>query len=61
MNRQGNTYTIIYSIVLVAIVGVLLSVVYQALRPEQVKNIEDDTKRQILSAALIPTEGQDVA
>ena len=46
---------------LVAIVGVLLSVVYQALRPEQVKNIEDDTKRQILSAALIPTEGQDVA
>ena len=62
MNRQGNTYTIIYSVVLVAIVGVVLSIVYQALRPEQVKNIENDTKKQILAAALItPTDGEDVA
>jgi Na+-transporting NADH:ubiquinone oxidoreductase subunit C len=62
MNRQGNTYTIIYSVVLVAIVGVLLSVVYQALRPQQVENIENDTKKQILAAALIaPSEGENVA
>ncbi len=62
MNRQGNTYTIIYSVVLVAIVGVLLSVVYQALRPKQVENIENDTKRQILAAALLsPAEGESVA
>ena len=62
MNRQSNTYTIIYAIVLVVVVGVLLSVVYQALRPQQVENIANDTKRQILAAALItPKEGENIA
>ena len=62
MNRQSNTYTIIYSVVLVLIVGVVLSLVYQALRPQQEENIANDTKRQILAAALItPSEGQTVA
>jgi Na+-transporting NADH:ubiquinone oxidoreductase subunit C len=62
MNRQSNTYTIIYSTVLVIVVGVVLSVVYQALRPEQVKNIENDTKRQILAAArIVPENGESVA
>lgn len=62
MNRQSNTYTIIYAIVLVVIVGVVLSVVYQALRPQQLDNIANDTKRQILAAALIsPKEGETVA
>ena len=62
MNRQSNLYTIIYTIVLVVIVGVVLSVVYQALRPAQVENINNDTKRQILAAALInPAEGESVA
>ncbi len=62
MNRQSNTYTIIYSVVLVAIVGVVLSVVYQALRPRQIENIDNDTKRQILAAALItPSAGESVA
>ena len=61
MNRQSNVYTIIYSIVLVVLVGVTLSVVYQALRPKQVENIENDTKRQILAAALIvPSDGESV-
>lgn len=62
MNRQSNIYTIIYSIVLVLVVGVVLSVVYQALRPMQVENINNDTKRQILAAArIVPEEGQSVA
>ncbi len=62
MNRQSNTYTIIYSVVLVLLVGVVLSVVYQALRPMQVENINNDTKRQILAAArIVPTQGQSVA
>lgn len=62
MNRQSNAYTIIYSIILVVIVGVVLSVVYQAMRPKQIENIENDTKRQILAAALIaPREGESVA
>lgn len=62
MNKQSNTYTIIYAIILVAVVGVVLSVVYQALRPQQIENMENDTKRQILAAALIaPKEGESVA
>lgn len=62
MNRQSNTYTIIYSTVLVIVVGVVLSVVYQALRPQQLENIANDTKRQILaSARIIPEQGQTVA
>ena len=62
MNRQGNAYTLIYSIVLVAVVGIVLSLVYQALRPSQEENIANDTKRQILAAARItPTEGESVS
>lgn len=62
MNRQSNTYTIIYSAVLVLVVGIVLSVVYQALRPAQEENIANDTKRQILAAArIVPEEGQNVA
>jgi Na+-transporting NADH:ubiquinone oxidoreductase subunit C len=62
MNRQSNTYTIIYSIILVVVVGVMLSVVYQALHPQQLENIANDTKRQILAAALItPKENENVA
>lgn len=62
MNRQGNTYTVIYSILLVVVVGVVLSLVYQALRPTQEENIANDTKKQILAAArIIPGDGKDVA
>ena len=53
INRQGNTYTIIYSAVIVLIVGIVLSMVYQALRPEQLDNIANDTKRQILAAVHV--------
>ncbi|MDE6408936.1 MAG: NADH:ubiquinone reductase (Na(+)-transporting) subunit C [Muribaculaceae bacterium] len=61
MNRQSNTYTIIYAMVLVLLVGVGLSVVYQALRPKQEENIANDIKRQILASALIiPTAGESV-
>lgn len=56
MNRQSNLYTIIYASVLVLVVGVVLSLVYQALRPQQEENIANDTKRQILAAALITPE-----
>lgn len=62
MNRQSNTYTVIYAVALVLVVGIMLSVVYQALRPRQLDNISNDTKRQILAAALLtPHEGETVA
>lgn len=62
MNRQGNTYTVIYSVVLVLVVGVVLSLVYQALRPTQEENIANDTKKQILAAArIVPTNGESVS
>ncbi|MDE6256697.1 MAG: Na(+)-translocating NADH-quinone reductase subunit C, partial [Muribaculaceae bacterium] len=61
MNRQSNTYTIIYAMVLVLLVGVGLSVVYQALRPKQEENIANDIKRQILASALIvPADGESI-
>lgn len=62
MNRQGNTYTVIYSVILVLIVGVVLSLVYQALRPTQEENIANDTKKQILAAARItPKDGESIS
>lgn len=62
MNRQGNAYTVIYAVVLVVIVGVVLSLVYQALRPTQVENISNDTKKQILASAKIaPKEGESIS
>lgn len=61
MNRQSNTYTILYSAALVVLVGVALSVIYQALKPRQDENIMNDTRRQILAAALLtPAEGQTI-
>lgn len=62
MNRQSNTYTILYAVGLVLIVGVALSLIYQALRPRQEENMANDTKRQILAAALItPSTGQNIS
>ena len=53
MNRQSNSYTIIYAVGLVLVVGLALSAVYQALKPTQQENIANDTKSQILKAALL--------
>lgn len=62
MNKQGNVYTVIYATVLVLIVGGVLALIYQALRPLQVSNITDDTKKQILAAArIVPTQGETVS
>jgi len=46
----------------VLVVGVALSVVYQALRPKQDENIANDTRKQILAAVfVVPQKGEDVA
>lgn len=50
MNTNSNSYTIIYAAVMVIIVAFLLAFVSSSLKDIQTKNIEMDTKKQILSA-----------
>ena len=53
MNTNSNSYTIVYASVLVVIVAFLLAFVNSSLRDLQGKNVELDTKKQILSALNI--------
>jgi Na+-transporting NADH:ubiquinone oxidoreductase subunit C len=48
--RQSNTYVIVFSAVLTIILGGLLSLANQGLKPMQQKSEELDTKKKILSA-----------
>ena len=50
MNTNSNSYTIIYASVMVVIVEFLMSFYNSSLRDLQGKNVELDTKKQILSA-----------
>ena len=50
MNTQSNTYTIIYSSIMVLVVGAALAFVYQALKPAQDENVANDKRQQILSS-----------
>ncbi|MCM1163858.1 MAG: NADH:ubiquinone reductase (Na(+)-transporting) subunit C [Muribaculaceae bacterium] len=62
MNKQSNTYTIIYIIVLVILVGTALASTSLALKNRQQQNIDADKMNQILAAALItPAKGETVA
>lgn len=48
MKTNSNTYTIVYSAVLVVIVAFLLAFVFQALKPAQDINVALDKQKQIL-------------
>lgn len=50
MKTNSNTYTIIYSAVLVIVVAFLLAFVFQALKPAQDANVALDQQKQILYA-----------
>lgn len=50
MQQQSNTYVIVFSAITTIILGGLLAMASQLLKPRQQKSIELDTKRQILSA-----------
>lgn len=60
MNKQSNTYTIIYIIVLVVVVGTALAATSLALKDRQQENINADKMNQILNAALITPDKKDV-
>ncbi len=53
MKTNSNSYTIIYSIVIVVVVAFLLAFVYQVLRPMQDANVALDQKKQILCSLNI--------
>lgn len=50
MNKQGNTYTIIYIAVMVCVVGAVLAWVSLTLKPKQDENISIDKMQQMLNS-----------
>lgn len=50
--RQSNTYIIVFTAILTIVLGGLLSLANQGLKPMQDKSVEIDTKRQILGAVV---------
>ncbi|MGM9800969.1 MAG: NADH:ubiquinone reductase (Na(+)-transporting) subunit C [Candidatus Limisoma sp.] len=56
MNKQGNTYTIIYITALVCVVGAVLAWVSLALKPKQDENVRVDKMQQMLSSIRVPSE-----
>lgn len=48
LNTNSNSYTIIYSTLIVVLVAFLLAFVFQILKPEQDSNVALDKKKQIL-------------
>ena len=50
MKTNSNTYTIIYSAIMVVIVAFLLAFVSQSLKPIQDVNVALDVKKQVLAA-----------
>ena len=59
MKTNSNSYTIIYSAVIVVIVAFLLAFVYQALKPRQDANVALDQKKQILNSLNIRDLGNE--
>ena len=53
LNTNSNSYTLIYSIVLVVLVAFILAFVFQALKPMQDSNVALDKKKQILNSLNI--------
>ena len=58
MNTNSNTYTVIYSIILVVVVAAVLAFAAMFLKPTQEANVKKDTIGQILTAATV--EGEDI-
>ena len=59
MNKNSNTYQILYAAVMVLLVGTVLAFIYMALKPKQNENIANDTRKQILSALHIAAPNDD--
>ncbi len=53
MNRNGNTYTVLYAAIMVVFVAAVLAFAAMSLKPRQVRNVEIERKQSILSAVNI--------
>ncbi len=53
MDRNGNTYTVLYAAVMVVLVAAILASVSIWLKPQQVRNTEIEKKQSILAAVRI--------
>ena len=53
MKTNSNSYTVIYSAVMVIVVAFLLAFVFQALKPIQDVNVALDKQKQILYSLLM--------
>ena len=53
MNRNSNTYTVLYAAIMVILVAAILASVSMALKPKQVRNTEIEKKQSILAAVNI--------
>lgn len=60
MNKQSNTYTILYIVVMVLIEGSALALISMSLRDRQQVNADSDKMRQILAAVHIVPDADDV-
>lgn len=61
MNKQSNTYTIIYIIVLVVVVGAALALTSISLKDKQQANEDADKMQQILASVGIEAKGSATA
>lgn len=61
MNTNSNTYTVIYSTVLVVIVAAVLAFAAMALQPKQNENVKKETISQVLTAAAQADEAVTIA
>ena len=59
MNRNSNTYTVIFAAVMVIVVAAVLAFTALSLRPIQAKNVEIEKKSQILRSINISSSQKD--
>ncbi|MBS1353224.1 MAG: NADH:ubiquinone reductase (Na(+)-transporting) subunit C [Coprobacter sp.] len=59
MNKQSNTYTIVYASAMVILVAAVLAVTSLSLKDKQTRNIEIDKMKQILSSVHIAATADD--
>lgn len=55
MNTNSNTYTVVYSAIIVIVVAAILAFASTSLKDRQVANMKAETISQILTAAKIPS------